>query len=104
MEKGLGFCMKKEEFYMEVLGEYAKADREDSLEKCFAGGDWKNYETIVHGLKSASLTVGAVQLSEEAKELEMAAKEGDTAYIEAHHREMMDRYLILTKDLKRILE
>ena len=54
--------------------------------------DWKNYTILVHALKSTSIGIGATTLGEMAKELEMAGKEGNIAYIQAHHREVMHEY------------
>ncbi len=52
--------------------------------------DWKNYTIKVHALKSSSLLVGAVELSEEAKELEMAGKRDDIDYIRDNHLKVME--------------
>ncbi len=64
---------------------------------------WNKYTTIVHALKSTSLTIGAVNLSEEAKALEMAAKEGDVDYIRLHHKGVLEEYIGLTNRMKDIL-
>lgn len=89
---GLSYCMNEEDFYVEMLQEYLKSDKVSKLEQFFAEEDWENYSTLVHALKSTSLTIGAVHLSEEAKALELAAKEGDTDYIRAHHKAVMEEY------------
>ena len=57
-----------------------KSDKAVKMSQFFEGEDWENYRTIVHALKSTSLTIGAVQLSEEAKALEMAAKEENVIF------------------------
>ena len=45
-----------------------------------------NFYTIqVHALKSASASIGAMELSNAAKDLEMAGKQKDTEYIEKHN-------------------
>ena len=43
------------------------------------------YTTYVHGLKSAAAIIGADELSEAAKALEMAGHNGDTAFIDTHN-------------------
>ena len=43
----------------------------------FAKKDWSNYIIKVHALKSTSMTIGAVPLSELAKELELSGKAAD---------------------------
>ena len=46
-------------------------------------------------LKSTSLTIGAEQLSAQAKELELAGKRGDVDCIRARHAQLMDGYAAL---------
>ena len=58
----------------------------------FARQDWKNYTIIVHGIKSAMHSIGAISLSGLAKELEMAGKNSDVNYILQHHEEMITVY------------
>lgn len=101
---GISYCMKEEDFYIEMLQEYMKADKLANLKQFFNEEDWKNYEITVHALKSTSLMIGAVSLSEEAKALEMAAKKGDAGYIRTHHEEVMKEYIRLTDGIKEILK
>lgn len=54
--------------------------------------DWENYHIQVHALKSTSKSIGATDLSEQARELEMAAKAGDAAYLKEHHAGCMEAY------------
>ena len=104
VQTGLVYCMNEEEFYVEMLKEYMKSeDKASKIEKFFVEEDWNNYKTIVHALKSTSLTIGAVHLSEEAKALEMAAKEGDMDYIRSHHKDVLEEYIGLTNRIKEIL-
>lgn len=42
---------------------------------------WKQYTVRVHGLKSSLATIGNMRLSEQAKELEMAAKEKNLEFV-----------------------
>lgn len=100
---GLTYCMNETDFYLDMLKEYLNSDKASKLELFFAQEDWDNYRTLVHALKSTSMTIGAVSLSEEAKALELAAKEGDVDYIRAHHAEVMEQYEGLSDSLKMIL-
>ena len=102
VQTGLTYCMDKE-FYQEILNDYAQSDKAVELERFFAARDWNNYKTIIHGLKSTSLTIGAISLSEEAKALEAAAKNGDESYILSHHQETMEHYISLLGKLQKIL-
>ena len=45
-----------------------------------------------HALKSTSLTIGAEELSEKARALEQAGRNGDTEYIRQNHSELLEAY------------
>ena len=104
VEIGLSYCMNDEEFYVEMIQEYLKADKTQKGNQFLAEKDWNNYETVVHSLKSTSHTIGAVPLSEEAKALEMAAKKGDESYILSHHPAVMEKYRELLNSLQKVLQ
>ena len=102
VQTGLKYCMD-EEIYQEMLYEYIKADNVEAIDKLFAAQDWKNYITAVHALKSTSLTIGAVSLSESAKALEFAGKDEKIDYIEDNHKAVMEQYQSLLDKLRNIL-
>ena len=104
VKTGLIYCMNEEDFYIEMLQEYMKADKASGMRQFFAAGDWDNYRITVHALKSTSLTIGAVHLSEEAKALEMAAKEGDVEFIRSHHDDTLEEYSRLKDRLQEIVD
>ena len=93
-ETGLAYCAGDEEFLIEMLKDFATAYPEKSaaIEASRKNGNWKDYRTYVHALKSTAKTVGILNLSEEARLLEEAAKNEDIAYIELHHKDMMENY------------
>ena len=101
---GLLYCMNDEDFYVEMLGEYLESDLMLELEQGFSDEDWGNYRTLVHALKSTSLTIGAVHLSGQAKELETAAKNGDADYIRSHHKAVLEEYSELIGGIREILD
>ena len=88
---GLAYCAGDFGFYREMLSDYALSyeKRTEELEKAYAENDAENYCIYVHALKSISKTVGVMDVSELAKSLEFAAKNGDTEYITAHHAELI---------------
>jgi len=59
-------------------------DKLYELRACLANSDFALYTTLVHALKSAALSVGAKRLSDSAKTLEIAGKNGSTAFITEH--------------------
>ena len=51
----------------------------------------KQYEIMIHALKSTALTIGATELSEQARQHEVAAKQRDLQTI----RDTLDSFLEL---------
>ena len=97
-ETGLGYCMNDKDFYREMLVEYIKSDRRADLEGSLEKNDIESYRIAIHSLKSSSLTIGAVRLSEEAKAIESACKEGDVDFVKSQHKKcMLDYKTILDK-------
>ena len=101
VEKGLGFCQDDSEFYKELLKQYVEEaeDKRKAMSKFFEVKDIENYEIYVHALKSTSKMIGAMDLSEDAKKLEEAAKEKNYGYIREHHPDVMEDYDNLTNQI-----
>ena len=91
VDAGIGYACGEEDFYLELLSDYAGCASEkcSELNSYLENGDLKNYEILVHSLKSASRTIGADALSDQAKELEAASKNNDMDYVKAHHEEFI---------------
>ncbi len=97
-QTGLSYCCDSEEFYEEVLRSYLEENHYEEIRQYYEKEDWNNYMIQVHALKSTSLSIGATELSKQAKGLEFAAKAEDIAYIHQNHEETMKHYNeILTK-------
>lgn len=99
-DMGLGYCCDSEEFYREMIVTYIENRKTGTLDEAFREEDWENYRISVHALKSTSLSIGAAALSEQAKALEMAAKENRIDDIRAGHPSMMADYQKLLEDLE----
>ena len=69
------------------------------LDAFLASRDWKNYNILVHSMKSASRTVGAFDLTEKARKLEEAAGKEDSGYVLANHEELVSQYRALSRKL-----
>ncbi|MCI8485086.1 MAG: hypothetical protein HFH41_12225 [Lachnospiraceae bacterium] len=78
---GLSYCGEDEEMYQEVLQAYYQQGQNycQEIPKLLEEKNWKDYGTIAHAVKSTSMTIGAPVLSEQAKQQELAAKEGREA-------------------------
>jgi len=83
--------------YLSILKTYVDKgeNKQKLLDRLFKEENWKNYTIEVHALKSSSLSIGAKELSEKAKNLEMSGKAGDISYIKNHHEAMMEEYHIV---------
>lgn len=103
-ETGMQYCGGSEVFYREILETYIAGYYEDKIQMFFETKDWKNYCIRVHGIKGASASVGAVQIAEEARKLERAAKQQDDTYIREHHQRFMEQYGMLIRQIEEILD
>lgn len=102
-EMALTYCGGSKELLLGALRLYFQKERQKEMEESFQTQDWKTYEILVHSLKSTSLTVGLASLSEQAKALELAAKEGNTAYLKKEHEAVMQNYREILHILSRYL-
>lgn len=96
---GLMYCMNDEDFYQEMIKEYAGGDKSNNLKECLASENYSDFRTFVHAVKSTSLNIGAEHLSEKAKRLENAAKESDIQYIHSNFDEFLLEYESLIKKI-----
>ena len=90
---GIRYCMNDPKFYREMLSEFAVSarDREAMMNAYFTLKDWDKYRVYVHSLKSASMTIGAKALSEYARKVEDACKNGDLDYVLDNHESLIAR-------------
>lgn len=100
---GLAYCCDSEEFYKEMLGTYLDSQKADSISDAYQEEDWESYRILVHALKSTSLSIGAVTVSEQAKALEMAAKEQDIVFIKEHHEPALEAYQKLLSQIHKVV-
>ncbi|MCR5178207.1 MAG: response regulator, partial [Lachnospiraceae bacterium] len=105
-ENGLKYCSVKTDLYLELLKDFSDDHDKKSAElaEYYRNGDFKSYRICIHALKSIMKTLGADEISEEARKLEMAAKEGDEAYLGAHHDEFRNKYETITTQVRRAIE
>ena len=78
-------------------------DRNDIVTS-FEKEDYPNYTIFVHALKSTAKMIGANDLSEKARLLEQAGKDGDIDYIRSHHDEMIQEYSKVVEEIKDYLD
>lgn len=87
VDSALVYSCGDEDFYLELLTDYAgqASDRCAELTSYLEAGNLKDYEILVHSVKSSSKTIGADDLSELAKLLESAARDSNADYVRQHH-------------------
>ncbi len=66
--------------------------------------DLLRYQIEVHGLKSASANIGAIDISAMAREHENAAAQGDREFIKEHFSQLIAEYETLLANIKLFLE
>ena len=101
VKRGLTYCGDSKEFYLEILHDYGEsaAEKSDQLNRFLKDGNLKDYEVVIHSIKSSSKTIGARELFEKARDLEDAAVKEDLDYIRANHEEFMTAYRELADQL-----
>lgn len=93
LEQALAYCGDEEGFREIISIFHAEGEkRRSNLSHYFKEQDWKNYVICVHALKGNAKGIGAGELSEMARELEMAGKESRIEYILEHHEAMMENH------------
>lgn len=93
VKKGLLYCGTVEN-YKNVLNVHATngPDNIDKIRRLFEEKNITDYTIYIHALKSSMASIGAETLSEMAKDMEQAGKDGNISYIEAHHETLMAEY------------
>lgn len=101
-ETGMLYCGGEEGFYM-ILAECVLNYKENAalLSELFQNKDWDNYIIKIHALKSTMKSIGAMNLSDRARELEFAGKEGRFEIIEKNHDSVLAEYENLMERLKK---
>lgn len=89
---GMLFVANNVDLYVEILKEFIHDDREQRLTGFLEAKKWEDYRILVHSLKSASRTIGIEDLSEEARLLEFACKDGNYEYVEENHGAVMEHF------------
>jgi len=98
IEKGVALSGGQGVHYLRAISMFYEDGFEkiEEIKKCLDAEDLRLYATHVHGLKSASASIGADQLSIAAKALETAGKDNNMTYISSHNPKfLMDLEMLL---------
>lgn len=100
-EEGVKHCGSKAALMKTIRIFYRTIhSKADKIEQCLKEGLISDYVVEVHALKSSALLIGAVPLSEAAKELEGYGKQGKTELLEEKTPDLLAMY----RDFKDILK
>lgn len=89
---GMSCCANDAKLYKDILSDYVTDSKLEPIKDAFSRKDWSEYKVLIHALKSTSFSIGAVELSEEAKRLEVLLGERNYPEVEASHDEVMRHY------------
>ena len=105
VDAALTYCMNDEEFLNELMGSFVESSDEKitSIVSYHDSGNWTDYSTYVHALKSSSRTIGADSLSSLAQAQENASKSGDVNGIESGYEKMLNEYRRVIEDIRNML-
>jgi len=87
VRKGITMTGGTFESYAQTLSAFYKdgLKKIEEIKKCLETDNFPLYTTYVHALKSASASLGADNLSEQAKVLEIAGRQEDSSFIRLHN-------------------
>lgn len=90
------------EDYLDALSIFAASisSKSEKIKEAFDSEDVENYTTLVHSLKSSARTIGAVAVSDLARELETAGKQRDLERIKKDTPLLLSMYGALETPLK----
>ena len=118
IEQGMKYNGGMEDMYKVVLGMFVnlRPEKQKQMKEHLDAEDWQNYATMLHALKSTSMTIGGQKCSNAAKELELAGKrcfaedstdeekQESAWFIRSHHERTMALYDKLAEDAERWLK
>ncbi|MBP0958089.1 MAG: response regulator [Oscillospiraceae bacterium] len=98
------YCGDSEELFMIILQTYCEEfeERIKKLRDFYEQKDIDNYRIVAHSLKSTSLNIGAVALSEEARTHEFAAKDGNWEPISEDIDKLLENYRAVNEEAMKI--
>lgn len=102
--KGLEAVQNNQKLYFSILKSFAFLNSTAVIDEAFRNGDYANYIITVHGIKSAAYNIGAYELSEEARLLELSGKNNAFDFIVQEHPKFMTDYKNVIEEIKDVLE
>ena len=103
---GLRNCGGDITVYLDILIDFCKdaEARMVKINEAFTQGDTKLYVTLVHALKGAARSIGAVETGEKASWLEKTAAKGQLSAVRGKTNDLYEHVQTLIKSVKTIVE
>jgi CheY-like chemotaxis protein len=101
IQAGLNSCMGDKNAYKEILLIFAKSGQKNInlIINSSKMNAIKDFTTYVHSVKSAARSIGAISLSEQSYQLEMAGKSNDWAFINSNLQAYINLYQQVINDI-----
>ena len=92
--------------YLNIIKAYYQSIKTNmsNISNALETENYKDYTSFVHSLKSTSRTIGAMELSELAKEMEAAGNEGNIAFIKKMTPQLLEMYSAVEYELSGVPE
>jgi HPt (histidine-containing phosphotransfer) domain-containing protein len=105
VKKGIAMTGRKLELYLQTLAIFHKegVQKINEINKCLETDDYDLYTIYVHALKRSLASIGSSELSETARELEMAGKQSDSAFIRSNNVQFLMDFNSILSDIGKIL-
>jgi signal transduction histidine kinase/CheY-like chemotaxis protein/HPt (histidine-containing phosphotransfer) domain-containing protein len=105
VKKGISMTGGTFENYVQTLAVFHKdgLKKIGEIKKCLETDNYSLYTTYVHALKSASASLGAIDLSEQAKALEAAGRQEDFKFISSNNPQFLKNLEILLNRINIVL-
>ena len=103
-EKGRELCMDDEDFFRDILETFVESGAAQELERYFETSDFENYRIKVHAVKTNLANIGASEVSEMAKQLELTIKtENNAVCVQEQHSEFIAVFRQVVDEVKTYL-
>ncbi|MCL1956450.1 MAG: ATP-binding protein [Fibromonadales bacterium] len=101
VKKGIIMTGGTFESYVQTLAVFHKdgLKKIEEIKQCLETDNYSLYTTYVHALKSASASLGALDLSEQAKALEIAGRQEDSSFIRLNNPDFLTSLETILNDI-----
>lgn len=101
VKTGIESCGGSAELYQNVVDVFVQEGRKKLplIKQNYKAENWTDYIIAVHGLKSSAASIGAIDLSAHAKEMEFAGKDNNIQLIHEKTDALLQEYVQLLQKL-----